>query len=91
MTYEALCATSRAAAADANVVYVPYTALEYLELINRPAHSAHVAAVAAAIAGGQHLPLPSLLSFFFGGLLNSAFFHRLFRMGENFISTIMRS
>ena len=56
MTYEVLCATCRAAAAVANVVYVPSTMLEYLDLINRPAHSAHVATVAAAIAGGKPLP-----------------------------------
>jgi hypothetical protein len=36
MTYEALW-------------YVPHTMFEYLALINRPAHLAHVAAVAAAI------------------------------------------
>ena len=61
MTYEVLCATCRAAAAVANVVYVPSTMLEYLDLINRPAHSAHVATVAAAIAGGK--PLPAAIPF----------------------------
>ena len=38
MTYEALCATQRAAAAAANVVYVSHTMVEYLALIDRPAH-----------------------------------------------------
>jgi hypothetical protein len=47
MTHESLCATSRAVATVANVVYEPYTMLKCLELINRPAHSAHVAAVSA--------------------------------------------
>jgi hypothetical protein len=34
----------------------PHTLLEYLVLIDRPAHLAHVAAVAAAIAGGHGMP-----------------------------------
>lgn len=56
MTYEALCATQRAAAAAANVVYVSHTMVEYLALIDRPAHLAHVAAVAAAVAAGHAVP-----------------------------------
>jgi len=56
MTYEALCATQRAAAAAANVVYVSHTMVEYLALIDRPAHLAYVAAVAAAVAGGHAVP-----------------------------------
>ncbi len=36
-TYKALCATQRAAAAAANVVYVSHTMVEYLALIDRPA------------------------------------------------------
>jgi hypothetical protein len=56
MTYEALCAMARAAAAAANFVYVPHSMVEYLALIDRPAHLAHVAAVAVAIAGGHAIP-----------------------------------
>jgi hypothetical protein len=56
ITYEAFCATGRAAAAAANVVYVPHTMVQYLQLIDRPAHLAHVAAVAVAVAAGNALP-----------------------------------
>ena len=39
MTYEAICSTARAAAAAAHLQYVPHTMLEYLALIDRPAHA----------------------------------------------------
>jgi hypothetical protein len=49
MTYEALSSTSRVAATAVHIQYVPHTMPEYLALIDRPAHAAYVAAVAAAL------------------------------------------
>ena len=46
MTYEAICSTARA---NRLVPYVPHTMLEYLVLIDRPAHAAYVLAEAAAL------------------------------------------
>ncbi len=56
MTYEAICSTTRAAAAVTNVAYVPHNMPEYLALIDRPAHLAHVAAVAAVVTAGHGMP-----------------------------------
>jgi hypothetical protein len=56
VTYVALCATARAAAAAANVPYVPHTMIQYLQLIDRPAYVLHVAAVAAALLAGNVAP-----------------------------------
>ena len=54
MTYEALCATFRAAAAVENIAYVPYTILDYFELLNRPVNLANAVAV-----GVSTEPLPA--------------------------------
>ncbi len=37
-------------------MYVPHTMVQYLQLIDRPAHLAHVASVAVAVAAGNVLP-----------------------------------
>jgi hypothetical protein len=38
MTYEALCATTRATSTTANIPYVSHTMIQYLQLIDKPAH-----------------------------------------------------
>jgi hypothetical protein len=56
MTYEAICSTARAVAAQSHVRYVPHTMTEYLALIDRPAYFAHVATVGVVVTGGHALP-----------------------------------
>ena len=63
MTYEAICSTSRAAAAAAHIQYVPHTMPEYLALIDRSAHAAYVAAVAAALADMPSAAPPPAIPF----------------------------
>ena len=63
MTYEAICSTARAAAAAAHLQYVPHTMLEYLVLIDRPAHAAYVVAVAAALTALPPAAPPAAIPF----------------------------
>ena len=62
MTYESICSTARAAAAVPAVVCIPHTLAQYLLLIDRVAHQAYIAAVAAAVLTVL-LRLPILILF----------------------------
>jgi hypothetical protein len=57
MTYETICVTSGVATALTGNMCIPHTIAEYLALIDRTAHLAHVAAVSAAILAGNQPPV----------------------------------